>query len=301
MEVPHCFKIYKEKKERQTGKRIKALRFDGGSEYKTINFDGITQQVSAPYTQHQNGISERLNRSLVTMARCMLFHARLPLRFWDAAILTACYLRNRLPISRGKLTPYEGCICYALIDSEDSRRYKLSPTSNKGIFIGYCESSTQYRVYIPSKPGSNKNIISANVRFLESSFWEWDRSSSEILDNLDKSSQVHPIVLDSNSDSSTPSTPGQLDPTNPGVSEPVEYLETEIREENTLNLPEQADVPENTALEENILESSEYTAKSPPQLRRSNRIRKPIEPRSAWQPLPHFKAKTLCSQIFNTR
>ena len=193
-EVLHYFKIHKDKKERQLGKKIKAVQFDGGSEYKTIDFKGIIQQVSAPYTLHQNGVSERLNCLLVTMARCILFHACLPLRFWDAAILTACYLHNRLPISRWKLTPYEvmngrklyishlkvwGCVCYVLIDSKDPRRYKLLPTSNKGNLIGYCESSTQFCIYIPSKPGSNNDIISENICFLENSFWNWDSSSQE--------------------------------------------------------------------------------------------------------------------------
>ncbi|KAI1005432.1 hypothetical protein K3495_g2785 [Podosphaera aphanis] len=49
-EVPKCFKDYRQKKELQTDKYIKALRFDGGTEYQTINFNGITQQISAPYT-----------------------------------------------------------------------------------------------------------------------------------------------------------------------------------------------------------------------------------------------------------
>lgn len=37
-------------KEPQTGKTIKAMRFDGGSEYKTTSFKGIIKQISAPYT-----------------------------------------------------------------------------------------------------------------------------------------------------------------------------------------------------------------------------------------------------------
>ena len=185
-DVPHYFQRYRESKELSTGQKIKSMRFDGGSEYKTIDFKGISKQISAPYTQHQNGVAERLNRSLITMARCMLTHARLPLRFWDAAVLTACYLRNRLPILQNNMTPFEimnghhpelshlkvwGCICYALIDTMDPQRYKLSPNSQKGIFVGYCESATQYQVYIPSKAGTNKVIISVNVKFLEESFW----------------------------------------------------------------------------------------------------------------------------------
>lgn len=112
-EVAEKFEQYKKEKELQTGLKIKAMRFDGGTEYKRIKFDGIIQQISAPYTQHQNGVSERLNRTLVTMARCMLNHAGLPLRFRDSAITTACYIRNRLPLLTENITPIEyigGCV-----------------------------------------------------------------------------------------------------------------------------------------------------------------------------------------------
>lgn len=96
-EVSKSFGDYKERKQRQMERTMKVLRFDGGTEYKTIKFNGFNQQMSAPFTQHQNEVAERLNRSLITMAKCMLSQARLPLRFWDAAVLAACYLRNRLP------------------------------------------------------------------------------------------------------------------------------------------------------------------------------------------------------------
>lgn len=75
-----------------------------------------------------------------------------------------------------------GCVCYALINTNDPYRYKLSPTSLKGIFVGYCESTTQYKVYVPSKIGRNKIIISANVRFLEDVYWDWKTTSTECFD-----------------------------------------------------------------------------------------------------------------------
>lgn len=89
------------------------MRFDGGSEYKKKNYAGIIKQVNAPYIQYQNGVSERFNRSLITIARCMLLYARLPLRFWDAAVITARDLRNRLPILRSKITLLEAIYSYA--------------------------------------------------------------------------------------------------------------------------------------------------------------------------------------------
>ena len=43
----------------------------------------------------QNGVAERLNRTLVESARAMLSHSNLPNRFWAEAVSTAAYLRNR--------------------------------------------------------------------------------------------------------------------------------------------------------------------------------------------------------------
>lgn len=63
-----------------------------------------------------------------------------------------------------------GYVCCALMDEKDPQRHKLKPTSFRGFFIGYCESNTQYLVYIPSRPGINKVMKSANVQFLEDSF-----------------------------------------------------------------------------------------------------------------------------------
>ncbi|KAI0995141.1 hypothetical protein K3495_g13040 [Podosphaera aphanis] len=288
MDVPSCFRLYKAKKERQSGRLIKAMRFDGGSEYKTIDFCGITQQVSAPYTQHQNGVAERLNRTLITMARCMLSQARLPSRFWDAAVVTACYLRNRLPLRQDNLTSFEamngcspglshlkvwGCICYALIDDKDPQRFKLSPTSHKGIFVGYCESSTQYRVYVPSKPGANKIITSANVRFLEDSFWDWKGSPSISFDQVE-----------------VPISAGQTQPELESDSDEDFGAEIDVVPSNDLSSisPAPVESSQPAVLNDNIADSPSSSSSIPEvdvsSLRRSNRIPKPIAPRSAWQP-----------------
>ena len=51
----------------------------------------------APYSLQQNGVSERKNRTVMEMARCMLFEKKLPKLLWVAAVSTSVYLLNRLP------------------------------------------------------------------------------------------------------------------------------------------------------------------------------------------------------------
>ena len=50
-----------------------------------------------PYSPEQNGVAERMNRTLVEYARAMIAHAGLSNSYWAEAIATAAYIRNRMP------------------------------------------------------------------------------------------------------------------------------------------------------------------------------------------------------------
>ena len=51
--------------------------------------------IQRRYTAQQNGVSQRKNRKLLDMGRCMLLEAKLPEHFWAEAINTAVHIRNR--------------------------------------------------------------------------------------------------------------------------------------------------------------------------------------------------------------
>jgi len=67
------FKDFKAEVKNQTGKKIKALRSDRGGEYLTNEFEdflrvlGIISQRTPPGTPQLNGVSERINRTLLNM------------------------------------------------------------------------------------------------------------------------------------------------------------------------------------------------------------------------------------------
>ena len=58
--------------------KLKKIRSDNGKEYDNTNIEaycdevGIKHEVSATYTPQQNGVVERKNRTLITLARTML-------------------------------------------------------------------------------------------------------------------------------------------------------------------------------------------------------------------------------------
>ncbi|GJX67326.1 zinc finger, CCHC-type containing protein [Tanacetum coccineum] len=104
------FKVFKTELELQQGSLIKRFRTDRGGEYMdTMYFQsvGIIHETTAPYTPQQNGISERKNWVLKAIGNSMLSYLGLSQGFWGEAILTACYLLNRIPNKRNKITPYE--------------------------------------------------------------------------------------------------------------------------------------------------------------------------------------------------
>ena len=73
----------------------RAIRSDNGKEYISKSFQSfcisnrIKREHTAPYSPHQNGVSERRWRTLVEMARCMLKAAKLRTEFWVPALETA--------------------------------------------------------------------------------------------------------------------------------------------------------------------------------------------------------------------
>lgn len=100
--------------ENQSGCKIQVVRSDNGKEYTSAEFnmfceeDGIEHQFTALYTPHQNRVSERRNKYIMEMARCMLYDKELPKYFWVEAANTTVFLQNRLPTKALKdKTPFK--------------------------------------------------------------------------------------------------------------------------------------------------------------------------------------------------
>ncbi|KAE8950986.1 hypothetical protein PR001_g33923, partial [Phytophthora rubi] len=102
-EVLEKFKKFKADMENATGRKIKRLRSDNGGEYtgrlfkEYLSKQGIRHEKTVPYTPQQNGLAERMNRSLVEMARCMLYHEGIDKKWWAEAVNTSAWIINRIP------------------------------------------------------------------------------------------------------------------------------------------------------------------------------------------------------------
>ena len=105
-EVFDKFKEFKNLVENQIGHKIKALQSDNGREF--LKAAGIKRCLTVPHTPQQNGVAERINRTLIESALCLLIESGLPSSFWAEAMATANHVRNRcVTKSLPKGTPYE--------------------------------------------------------------------------------------------------------------------------------------------------------------------------------------------------
>ncbi|GJR17818.1 ribonuclease H-like domain-containing protein [Tanacetum coccineum] len=65
-------------------------------------------KITGKRTPQQNGVSERKNRTLIEAAKTMLADSFLPTTFWAEAVNTACYVQNRVLVTKPhNKTPYE--------------------------------------------------------------------------------------------------------------------------------------------------------------------------------------------------
>ncbi|RVW68775.1 Retrovirus-related Pol polyprotein from transposon TNT 1-94 [Vitis vinifera] len=215
---------------------IRVLRSDNAREYFSAQFTsfmshhGILHQSSCAHTPQQNGVAERKNRHLVETARTLLLHSHVPFRFWGDAVLTACYLINRMPssvlhdqIPHSLLFPDQplyflpprvfGCTCFVhiLTPGQD----KLSAKAMKCLFLGYSRLQKGYRCYSLE---THRYFISADVTFFEDSpFFSTTSESLPV-------SEVLPIPIVSPPDAMPP-RPLQVYHRRPRVVAPLPFPE----------------------------------------------------------------------------
>lgn len=165
-------------------KTICILRSDDAKEYfysitSFLTSHGILHQSSCPHTTQQNGIAERKNRHLIETTRTPLLHANIPTCHWGEAILTVCFLINRMPsFSLYNKVPHsilflETPLFHVAPRIFGSTRFvhdlslglgNLSPGAIKCVSLGYSRLQKGYRC---SSPSHNRYYVSADVTFFE--------------------------------------------------------------------------------------------------------------------------------------
>lgn len=205
--VFEAFKLYQKLVEKQTGKKVKCIQSDNGGEYCNEEFNkyladqGIERRLSTPHTPQQNGVAERMNRTLLDMSRCLLLQSGMGATFWSEAIATACHIRNRCPTNglNGEIpfVKWTGKKLKAyylrkfgskvLVLNKDPRKDKLAQRSVEGVFVGYSRGRKGYRVWMPN---ARKFIESRDLKFLENTQMPCDtRVLDELMTSAEKAAE----------------------------------------------------------------------------------------------------------------
>lgn len=142
--------------------------------------ESISIQYSSANSSASNGVAERSNQTLSTIARALSISANLPDKAWPLSNDAASFLKNRLPTRRNpnNATPYErvhgvkpnlshlrtyGCKAYYHQFTPAS--LKNNPRAKIGTMVGYDAASKRYRIL--TDPAKGTYVLTANVTFAE--------------------------------------------------------------------------------------------------------------------------------------
>nr|GEW91525.1 putative ribonuclease H-like domain-containing protein [Tanacetum cinerariifolium] len=218
-------------KENQFNHKVKAIRCDNGTEFKNANLielcgsKGIRRDYSNARTPQQNRVAERKNRTLIEAARTMLADSFLPTIFWTEAVATACYVLNRVLVTKPHhKTPYELLTgdkpsisylkhfgCHVTILNTSDSLGKFDKKSDEGYIVGYSISSKAYRVYnlVSRKIEETMNLnFLENKPFVAGSGQAWMFDIDYLTDSLNYS-RVSSTNLTAGSHGPTPSNVGK--------------------------------------------------------------------------------------------
>jgi transposase InsO family protein len=123
---------------------------------------GIDIRMTAPHSPSQNGVAERMNRTLSELARAMLAANDLPEFLWECAVLHGTYIRNRSYNEHLKtLTPYQGwygkkpSVAHLrefgapvwILNQGEHQDRKLLPKSRRRSYVGFDDGARAVKYY----------------------------------------------------------------------------------------------------------------------------------------------------------
>ena len=182
-EIYDIVEHYRLRIEAQTDQRLRSLNMDNAKELLALKArlehdHHLECTLTITKTPAQNGIAERMIRTITERIRCLLLAGGFPPQLWGEAALTAAYCVNLVPSrARNMISPYElwfgrvpklhhlrvfGCVAYAFIDKDERR--KLEARARLTAFVGYPSDRRGYRLVDVS---TLEIIYSHTVKFEE--------------------------------------------------------------------------------------------------------------------------------------
>ena len=214
------FTTFRSLTENFSGQRISILRVDNAPELirgkleEICKQSGITYEKTVPDTPNQNGVAERCNLTIASMARAMLLDANLSDWYWPFAVHAAVHIKNRVPHSNlpPQKTPFEfwyqhkpnlshlrlfGSPCTSRILS--SSLSKFDPRGESAIFLGYAHNAKGYIIWVPNHNGHGGSIkIRRDVAFHDFPHPSPSEDDSPLWEDVLRSEHITPNLYDLN-------------------------------------------------------------------------------------------------------
>ncbi|GJW24088.1 putative ribonuclease H-like domain-containing protein [Tanacetum coccineum] len=200
--------------ENQINHKVKIIRCDNGTEFKNNDMNqfcrmkGIKREFSVARTPQQNGVAERKNMTLIEAARTMLADSLLPTTFWAEAVNTACYVQNRILVTKPhNKTPYKLLLgrppsisfmtpfrCPVTILNTLDPLGKFDGKADEGFLVGYSINSKAFRGFYTRTRKVEEHL---HINFLEN---KPNVAGSELewifdIDSLTKSMNYEPVTI----------------------------------------------------------------------------------------------------------
>ena len=190
-QVLSVFKEFHARVERETGRKLKAVRADNRGEYRGqfeeyCRLMGIRLEYTVPKTPELNGLAQRMNQTIMERVWSMLAYAKLSKTLVEA-MMTTTYVINISPSApldedvpqrmwTGKDVTYWhmkvfGCLVYVYVTKD--KQGKLNSKTRPCIFLGYGDDEFGYRQWNlqEKKVAQSRDIVfmeEKNISYLDS-------------------------------------------------------------------------------------------------------------------------------------
>lgn len=196
--VPQYVDDYITTMERKFNRKIVQHHSDLGGEFTgaeyadVLSSRGITATYATRQCPSQNGMAERIHRTIAERVRAIMIDAHLPSFLWEDIWRTVIWIYNRTPHSHNeahrsplatlnlscgvrddsadelRMLRTPGCVAFMHVP-KDERTHKLGPTGIKAIYLGPATQTKGYRLW---NPISNAFFERRDVVFDEDRLYE---------------------------------------------------------------------------------------------------------------------------------
>ncbi|CAI7737287.1 unnamed protein product [Closterium sp. NIES-53] len=161
--------------ERESGVKLKSFQSDGGGEYTSQRFKQylaekrIKRLISLPYAHQQQGVAERMNRTLQNTMRKLLRGMRLPNHQWPEAMDHAVMLHNlpsssSLPNNASPHLLLRVFGCMVQLQPPSARAGRFSQRAQWGLHLGIERNYDAWKIF---DVHSKETVAAHDVIFYE--------------------------------------------------------------------------------------------------------------------------------------